>query len=241
MKTIKASLFTLSALLSLTIAKAQTADDIIAKHIDAIGGKDKISQVTSMYIESNTNVMNMDAPTKTYIVNGKGYRTESDFNGQSLVQVLTDKGGWAINPFAGAATATAMPDDEYQGRADDLNAIDPLVNYADNGGKVALAGQEKVGDVNAYKIQFTNKYNKETDYFIDPSTWYIIKTVATANIMGQPATVTTTLSNFQKTDFGIVIPYSISTDTGQFSLAITIQKVEVNKDIDPTIFDMPKS
>ncbi len=241
MKTIKAYLFTLSALLSLTIAKAQSADDIIAKHIDAIGGKDKISQVTSMYIESNTNIMNMDAPSKTYIVNGKGYRTESDFNGQSLVQVITDKGGWSINPFTGPGTATAMPDDEYQGRAENINAIDPLVNYAANGSKVVLAGQEKVDSVNAYKLQLTNKYNKETDFYIDPSTWYVIKTVTTATIMGQPTTVTSTLSNYQKTDFGIIIPYSINTDFGQGTLVITIQKVEVNKPIDPTIFDMPKS
>jgi outer membrane lipoprotein-sorting protein len=241
MKTIKASLFTLSALLSLTIAKAQTADDIIAKHIDAVGGKDKISQVTSMYIESNTNIMNMDAPSKTYIVTGKGYRTESDFNGQKLVQVITDKGGWSINPFLGGTTPTAMSDDDYQGRAEDINAVDPLVNYAANGAKVTLAGQEKVGDVNAYKLQLTNKFNKETDFYIDPATWYVIKMVSTATMMGQPTTITTTLSNYQKTDFGIVMPYSISTDFGQAVLAVTVQKVEVNKQIDPTIFDMPKS
>ncbi len=240
MKTTTTCFFTLMALLSLTIAKAQSADDIIAKHLDAVGGKDKIAQVTSMYIESNTNIMNMDAATKTYIVNGKGYRTESDFNGQSLVQVVTDKGGWMINPFTGAATATAMTDDEYQPRADVIYAIDPLINYAANGSKVVLAGQEKVGDVNAYKLQLTNKYNKETDYYIDPTTWYIIKTSATANMMGQPTTISTTLSNFQKTDFGIVMPYSMSTDFGQGTLTVTVQKVVVNQQIDATMFDMPK-
>jgi outer membrane lipoprotein-sorting protein len=241
MKPLKICLFTLCALLSLSFAKAQSVDDIIAKHIDAVGGKDKIAQVTSVYIESNTNIMNMDAPSKTYIVNGKGYRTESDFNGQNLIQVITDKGGWAINPFTGSTAATAMPDDEYKNRSSALNAVDPLVNYAADSSKVVLAGQEKVGDVNAYKLQLTNKFNKETDYYIDPSTWYIIKTTTTANINGQQIPVTTTLSNYQKTDFGLMMPYSISTDFGQGTLAITIQKVEVNKQIDPTIFDMPKS
>jgi outer membrane lipoprotein-sorting protein len=240
MKTITTCFFTLTVLLSLTFAKAQSADDIIAKHIDAIGGKDKVAQVTSMYVESNTNIMNMDAATKTYVINGKGYRTESNINGQNLIQVITDKGGWTINPFTGTSAATPMSDDDYQPRADEIFALDPLINYAANGSKVVLAGQEKVGDVNAYKLQLTNKYNKETDYFVDPSTWYIIKAVTTANVMGQPTTITTTLSNFQKTDFGVVIPYSINTDFGQGSLTVTVQKVEVNKQIDPTIFDMPK-
>ena len=240
MKTIKASLFTLSALLSLTIAKAQTADDIIAKHIDAVGGKDKISQVISMYIESNTNIMNMDAPSKTYIVSGKGYRTESDFNGQSLVQVITDKGGWSINPFMGGSTPTAMSDDDYQGRAEDINAIDPLVNYAANGGKVELAGQEKVGEVNAYKIKYTNKYGLETAYYIDPTTYYIIQSVKKGMAMGQEVTVTAVISDYQKTDFGVFMPFSVNIDMGQFSLAVTTKKVEINGTIDPTIFDMPK-
>lgn len=236
----KKSFLILLALVSITIAKAQTADDIIAKHIDAIGGKDKVSQITSVYIESNTNVMNMDAATKTYVVNGKGYRTESDFNGQKLVQAITDKGGWSINPFMGGTSATAMPDDEYQLRYDDLFAVDPLVNYAADSGKVELQGQEKVGDVNAYKIKYTNKFNKEVTFYIDPTTYYIIQSKAQANVQGQDVTAVTTFSNYQKTDFGVTMPNSINLDMGQFQLAITIQKVVTNQTVDATLFDMPK-
>jgi len=236
----KTCFFTLIALLSFTISNAQTTDEIIAKHIDAIGGKDKLSQINSVYMESTTSVMGTDAATKTYIINGKGYRSESDFNGQSLVQVVTDKGGWEINPFTGATSATAMPDEVYQPRANEIDAVDPLVNYAADSGKVELAGQEQTGDVNAYKLKYTNKYNKETVYYLDPATWYIIKTTSTANVMGQEATVTTTLSNYQKTDFGVAMPYALNVDMGQFALAVTVQKVEINKTIDPAIFDMPK-
>jgi len=236
----KTCFFTLIALLSFTISNAQTADEIIAKHIDAIGGKDKLSQINSVYMESTTSVMGTDAATKTYIINGKGYRSESDFNGQSLVQVVTDKGGWEINPFTGATSATAMPDEVYQPRANEIDAVDPLVNYAADSGKVELAGQEQTGDVNAYKLKYTNKYNKETVYYLDPATWYIIKTTSTANIMGQEASVTTALSNYQKTDFGVAMPYALNVDMGQFALAVTVQKVEINKTIDPAIFDMPK-
>ena len=76
----KNCLFTLAALLSFTIANAQTVDEIIAKHVDAVGGKDKLAQVNSVYIESTTEVMGNQSATKTYILNGKGYRNESDFN-----------------------------------------------------------------------------------------------------------------------------------------------------------------
>jgi hypothetical protein len=236
----KKSFLILIALVSITIAKAQSADDIIAKHIDAVGGKDKVSQITSVYIESNTNVMNMDAPTKTYIVPGKGYRTESDFNGQKLVQTITDKGGWSINPFMGGTDATAMPDDEYQLRYDELFAVDPLVNYAADGAKVELQGQEKVGDVNAYKIKYTNKFGKDVTFYIDPTTYYITETSAHATVQGQDVTVTTNFSNYQKTDYGITMANSINADMGQFQLAVTVQKVVINQPVDATLFDMPK-
>jgi galactose mutarotase-like enzyme len=58
--------------------------------------------------------------------------------------------------------------------------------------------------------------------------------------MGQAVDVTTTFSDFKKTDFGIVLPYAKNIDMGMFQLAQKTAKVEVNKAIDLKIFDMPK-
>ena len=239
MSIIKTGIVALFAISSVITIKAQTTDEIIAKHIDAIGGKDKLAQINSVYIESTTEAMGNESPTKTYIINGKDYRNESDFGGQSMVQVVTDKSGWAIMPFGGSSDPTAISDDDYKSGADAIYAGDPLINYAVNGGKVELQGQEKINDVNAYKIKYTNKYGAEITYYLDPSTWYIIESVKQANMMGQPVTVTTSYSNYRKTDFGMFMPYTINVDTGQFQMKMTTNKVEVNKDIDSKIFDMP--
>ncbi|MEP7144128.1 MAG: hypothetical protein ABI707_14695 [Ferruginibacter sp.] len=236
----KTFLLTLTALLTFAFANAQTADEIIAKYIDAIGGKDKLSQITSIYIESTTEVMGNESATKTTILNGKGYRNESDFNGQMLVQVVTDKGGWAINPFGGSSDPAALPDDQFKSGEDQVYVTGPLYDYAAHGGKVELLGQEKVGDINAYKIKYTNKDNADMTFYIDPATWYPVQAVRKGNAMGQEVTITVGFSNFQKTDFGISMPYTTNIDMGQFQLKVGVKKVEVNKAVDPAIFEMPK-
>src|SRR5688500_16812375 len=113
MKFAKLCLLSLTALFSAAV-HAQTADEIINKHIEATGGKEKLSAINSVKMENVMRVMDNDAPNKVIIVNGKGYRSESDFNGQKLVQVYTDKGGWAINPFGGGDAPQAMPEDQYK-------------------------------------------------------------------------------------------------------------------------------
>src|SRR3954462_8994268 len=71
-----------------------TADEIVAKHIEAIGGKAAIGQVKSLTIESATSVMGNEAPTVTTVVDGVGYKNETDFNGMKIVQCYNDKSGW---------------------------------------------------------------------------------------------------------------------------------------------------
>jgi hypothetical protein len=58
---------------------------------------------------------------------------------------------------------------------------------------------------------------------------------------GQEIEMTINFSDYKKTDFGFVVPHTIQTDMGNFQLSATITKVVVNKDVDPKIFDMPKS
>ena len=86
-----------------------TADEIVAKHIEAIGGKAAIGQVKSLTIESSTSVMGNEAPTVTTVVDGVGYKNETDFNGMKIVQCYNDKGGWMVNPMAGAADPQPRP------------------------------------------------------------------------------------------------------------------------------------
>ena len=235
----KKLVFSLAALLTIGMANAQTADEIISKHLDAVGGKDNLAKVTSVYIESGTEVMGNENPTKTTILNGKGYRNESNFNGQQLVNVITDKGAWAINPFGGSDQATALPEEQYKA-AEDQIYIDPFLNYAARGVKVELLGKEKVGSTDAYKIKYTNKDNAVTTYYIDPTTYYIIQAVRKGNAMGQEVTISVGYSDYKKNDGGFYYPYTTNIDMGQFALKVNAKKVEVNKPVDASIFEMPK-
>lgn len=235
----KTSLLSLTALLLFSFANAQTADEIVSKHVDAIGGADILSQVKSIYTESSTEVMGNQSESKTTILSGKGFRDEVSFNGQQIVRVATDKGGWNINPFAGGDAPEPMSADEYKSTEDAIY-IDPLYDYAAHGAKVELMGQEQVDSVNAYKLKYTNKDSGEVTYYIDPATWFIIESVRKGSMQGQEVAITTSYSNFKKMDFGIYVPYIHKVDMGQFALSIANTSVDINKDVDPAIFEMPK-
>lgn len=243
MKKLKISLLALTALLSAATIHAQTAsvnaDDIIAKHLEAIGGKEKLQGISSVRMESTLEVMGNEAPNTTTIVNGKGYRSESDFNGQKIIQVYTDKGGWMVNPMAGATDPQAIPEEQAKAAKGQIYAV-PLLDYATRGGKAEYLGQEKVGEVNAYKIKITDADGAATTFYFDPSTYYIIQAVRSSEMMGQQVDVTVTNSDFKKTDYGWVVPQTIAMDMGgQFSMTLKLKDIAINQEVDPKIFDMP--
>lgn len=241
MKSVKQSVLAVAAFLSVATATAQTADEIVAKHVDAMGGKDKISGIKSLRTEGTVSIMGQEAPITVVVMNGKGYRSDVDFGGQKFVNAMNDKGGWMINPMMGGTDAQALPADQYNAQKDQLSVGGPLFDYAAQGNKIELQGKEKVGGNDAYKLKVTSKDNSVSTYYIDPATHYIVKVAKTANMGGQEGTVEVLMSNYKKTDYGYVVPYTIETTLPQgFSMTANISKVEINGNVDPAIFDMPK-
>jgi len=235
MKKIFSGFVLLAGIFGAASLKAQTADEIINKYIDAVGGKDKISQITSLYMEGTVAMMGNDNPTKVFILNGKGYKTETEFNGQKMVRCYTDKSGWAVNPMAGGGAAP-MPDVEYNAGKEQIYAGGPLYDYAARGSAVTLLGKEG----NAYKIKLVTKDKDESTFFIDAASYLLSKIVKKGNVMGQEVEINIQLADYKKTDFGFMMPFTMNTDLGQFQLSTTITKVEVNKAVDAGVFVMPK-
>jgi len=240
MKTIGQLLLLITVLFSSVSVYSQTVDEIISKHLDAVGGKEKLSGITSVSMEGTVEVMGQSGTTKSTILNGKGSRSESEIGGQQVVNVYTDKGGWQINQFAGMTDPQAMPDEQFKAGEDQIY-IEPFLDYAARGAKVELVGQEKVGTANAHKIKYTNKDGAITTYYIDPTSFQVIQVSAISNNMGQQVEVKSTYSDFQKTDYGLVVPHSIDIDFGgQFTVTSKLQKVDVNQPVDASIFEMKK-
>lgn len=234
MKKIKFVLLAMAALATTSLS-AQTVDDVINKHVEAIGGKEKLSQLKSIYLENSVEVMGSTAPQKEYLVEGKAYKAEVDFNGANIVSVFTDKSGWTINPMMGGTDPQAMPETIYKAGKSQIYFSGGLFNYTAKGYKAELQGKE--GD--AFKIKLSDA-GSETFYFIDSKTYLLTKTVIKSEMMGQAVDVTTTYSDHKKTDFGITIPYTKNIDMGMIQLSQKIDKAEINKAIDMKIFDMPK-
>jgi len=140
--------------------------------------------------------------------------------------------------MAGATDPTPMPDDQYNAGKGGIYVGGMLYDYAAKGSTIALASS----DDKTYTIKLTTKEKQEYTYVIDAKTFLVSSMATTAQMQGQPVELTTSYSDYKKTDAGFMVPYSMGMDFGgQFQLSMTVNKVEVNKTIDPAIFAMPKA
>ena len=166
-------LFSLSAT-SVFCSYAQTADEIVNKWTTAMGGHEKLASIQSIYSENDLDIMNNTAPAKIYVLNGKGFKSETDFSGQKIIDCYTVNSGWNINPLAGQPAAAKMPESQVKPGQLRLEAAGVLFNYAAKGSKLELLGKEEVNGKPAYKINVTTASGVKDILYLDVNTFYIL-------------------------------------------------------------------
>jgi hypothetical protein len=241
MKTYKSFALALIALLGAVTVSSQTADEIINKYIKVIGGKEFLTKITSVYTESTMTVMGNQGNVKTTTLNGKGMKQEMDIMGANMTTCYTDKGGWSVNPMTGSTSAEDMPDTQYKSGRDQIVIGAPFIYYAEKGYKAELTGSEKVDSINAIKIKFTSPDSITAVYYFDPGTYYLIRSVQQEDMQGQKTNIIISYADYKPID-GYTIPHKMGFDIadGQFTMEMTINKVELNKPTSDTIFIKPR-
>ena len=238
----KKQLITLVALVAIpALSFAQTADEIITKHVAALGGADKIAAIKTMEYEQTMSVQGMDLTAKTSYVLGKSVRNDISVMGQQITNVVDGETGWMVNPMAGGSAPQDMPAEALKAAKGTTEpGMFQLAYLKANKYPYELVGKEKYNGKDAFNLKVTRPegaYN----YYVDAGNYQLLGTKGTISAQGQQVETTAMYSDYKPVD-GVNVPYTseLTIPGAPGSVSAKITKVTVNGAIDPSIFSKPK-
>lgn len=211
---------------------AQTADEVINKHIAAIGGVEAWKKVNSVKLEGTLQVNGAEVAVTQTILHGKGNRQDISVMGMTGFVIIAPTAGWTFLPFQGQQAPEAMTAETLAESQEELDAQGNLIDYATKGHTVEYLGKEDIDGTECYKLKLNKKSGSPETMFIDTKTNYLVRIVSITKANGQEAEVITNFSNYEKLPEGIVVAKSIALPFGELSLS----KITINGPVDETIF-----
>ena len=226
--------------MSLTTLSAQTVAEIVSKHINALGGEDKLSKLKSAQIVATVAVATFEVKGTTTVLQNKGIRIEQEIQGMKMIQAFDGNTAWAVNPMLDGGKAVKLPAEQSANLKEQMD-LTGLYNYKEKGYKVEFKGEDIHQGEPVYVISVTMPDGNAATNFLSKNTYLTLKT--TIKILGEDGNEVE--SNIYTSDYkvvdGIVTPHSIEIDgTGTPGVIKThITSVRYNIDIDPSIFTFP--
>ncbi|QEC68677.1 insulinase family protein [Panacibacter ginsenosidivorans] len=206
-----------------TAAVNMTADQVVQKFITVSGGADELKKINSMVMTASMTIqgMQLDAVSKKLAPNME--LTEISMNGQvAMKEVFDGTTGYQ----AQMGNKSDMGADEIAQKKD-VKGIFPQLFYNDGSYKLEVAGIEKVGDADAYKVKITTAAGNESTEYYDAATGYLVKQESVVKQGGMEIQQSTELSNYKKVGT-VMLPftYNVSVQTPQGNQDFTMEAKE---------------
>lgn len=241
-------LFLLLALVSAAVAaEGQTAglslDEILARHVHALGGRDKIDAIHSVIQHLEYREGSFVIPDAFIARMRPYYKTIGDPKNLKVdVNEGYDGSAWeyygdpgVVIRTVGAAAAAARHG---------IEMIDSLVDSRVMGTRVELLGKEAFEGKPAYKLHVTLSDGFEKELFVDPDSFLIVGDRRSAKIhaFGEPVLSENRIGDYRPAG-GVLFPFKITEielATGRELNSNVVQSIEVNRPLDPSFFGPPQ-
>jgi len=238
MRLTRAGVTGLFCLLAIAVS-AQTADELVAKNLQARGGVDKIKAVNTVKKNGKAYV-GINAEVSQEQKRPNMIRVDVTVQGMTQIQAYDGSVSWQISPFQGRKDAEFMGEDDARDLVDQADIDGPLVDYQAKGNKVEYLGHDLVDGDDAYKLRVILKNGDIIYYYLDPDTYLEIKKEIQQFIRGSVHESEQLLGAYKQVA-GVYYPYSIEStnkSTGEHA-RFKIDAIVVNAPIEDSFFKMP--
>ncbi|MGH9316333.1 MAG: LolA family protein [Thermoanaerobaculia bacterium] len=222
--------------------QAQTADEIIAKNIQARGGMNKLKAIQTLRVTGKmTQGPGLEAPFSLELKRPNNGRMEFTFQGLTAAQAYDGKNGWQIMPFGGRKDPQPLSPEDLKAAEEQADMDGPLVDYKTKGHRVELVGKEKVEGTDAYKLKVTLKNGDVRYYYLDAEYFLDLKMEGKRNVRGTEREFESSFGDYKEVG-GVMFPHSIESGMkgNPEREKMVIDKIEVNAPIDDSRFKMPE-
>ncbi|HEY1306830.1 MAG TPA: hypothetical protein VGF24_24925 [Vicinamibacterales bacterium] len=228
-------------------ALAQSADEIIEKHIAATGGRAAYEKITSRKasgaITLTTPVGELSGTIELYSKKPNKSRTliKLDLTALGAGQVVSDQRfdgttGYVIDTIQGNRTIEGGQLDAMRNGS----FPSPLLNYKNLGATMTLGNREKVDGKDAYVLTMSPKTGPATRVFIDAESFMLVRTATTLNVpqLGGDIEQVVDFSDFRDVD-GIKVPFRTKSSNPAQTVTATMTSITHNAEIDDATFSKP--
>jgi len=238
MNIVKGSISLLLTVFFTNILTAQSLDEILKKHFDAVN-QIKLSTVQSVIVKGKLNQGGMEIPFTMYQKRPQRLRTEGTFQGMTVLSVYDGEKGWSLNPFTGNTEPQEMPVDQIDQVKDQAEIDGYFFNYEQKGYKLELLPDEQIEDKTMHVIKVTKQNNEVVTNYLDAETFFISKSRVHMKIQGVDTEIESYYSNFKPVE-EIIYPFSIENKmNGQTMMQLIMDTVEFNKEVSDSLFSLP--
>jgi hypothetical protein len=226
-----------------TFSISQTADELIAKNIQARGGIEKMKAIKTMRMTAKfeggggfTAAIAQENQRPELI------RQSFTLQGMTAVQAYDGSTGWQIQPFGGKKDPELMGEDDVRDLLLDADFDGPLVDYKEKGSTVEYLGHDIVDGDDALRLKITLKNGDIIYDYLDPDTFIEIRKEIQQFIRGSVRDRVQGFGSYKAVN-GVMYPFSISQGpkNNPDAQTVTVQKMEANVTIDPADFMLPPS
>lgn len=210
-----------------------TAQSVISKYINAIGGEKNLAKIKDISIIMNATIQGMGIEMKSYQKAPNKYMMQIGMGEMIFQKMVYDGLKGRASGMQGTQDLQGEELEELQYQA--VMFIE--TQYDKLGFKTALKGVDAVEGKEAYVLEITNpKGSKSTEYF-DVKSGLKLRSVRTSDSPQGSITQTTDYADYKDVK-GVKFPHEINQTAGPQSFKMKAKTIEVNKKLKDNLFEI---
>jgi outer membrane lipoprotein-sorting protein len=217
-----------------------TAEELVAKNIEAKGGLAKIKAIKTVRMSGRLQQGEFTALVAQEAKAPNQLRLMFTIQNMTQIQSYDGSVGWQISPFSGRKDPELLGEDDMRDLVEQADFYGPLVDSREKGNAIEYLGHETVDGDDVYRLKVTLKNGDIMYYDLDPDTYIEIRIETQQFIRGSIRERVTELGSYKLVN-GVYFPFSIETgpkSNPNVRAKITFDKIEPNVDIPEADFKM---